>query len=219
MNQRFLSSTFTGTPIIFLHGFLGTAVDWELVCSYLPDYYCIGFDLPGHGDTPFTENFTIDIPYFHLVGYSMGGRIALSYAKKHPEKIASLTLLSTHPGLKSAEEKKQRLQSDAAWADLLLKLPIDEFLLRWYDQSIFKPFVPDLSLRKKQDKVELAKALMHYSLAKQPYYDIDGILVGEKDVKFRSLYKNPIIIPKASHMIHLENPACVANIIRERISR
>ncbi len=205
-----------GIPIVFFHGFLGTAADWEPVCSYLPSCHCIGYDLPGHGKSPFMEDFTIDIPRFHLVGYSMGGRIAMACAAKHPEQIVSLILLSAHPGLKSDEEKQKRMASDREWAKLLLELPIDEFLLRWYNQPIFKPFKPDLSMRRHQNIPGLAAALMQYSLAKQPFHEIDGVLVGERDKKFRALYKDPIVIPNAGHMIHLENPKAVAQAMQQR---
>lgn len=207
-------NTGSGTPIVFLHGFLGTAVDWEPVCSFLPACPCIGFDLPGHGNSPFVEDFTIAVPLFHLVGYSLGGRLALAYAAKHPEQIASLTLMSVHPGLKTEEEKQARLASDQEWAQLLFQLPIDEFLLKWYDHPLFKPFKPDLSMRKQQNIPHLAAALVYYSLAKQPRYEIDGVLIGERDVKFRALYKQPILIPNAGHMVHLENPKAIAQIIK-----
>ncbi len=203
----------TGIPIVFLHGFLGKSEDWLAVVSHLPNP-CIGYDLPGHGDSPFEPDFSIDLPSFHLVGYSMGGRIAL---QKFRNQALSLTLLSVHPGLKTEKEKRERLKSDAVWTELLLKLPIDEFLFRWYDQPIFKPFKPDFSMRRIQNVEGLAKALMHYSLAKQEHFEIDHGVVGERDVKFRAFYHHPILIPNAGHMVHLENPKAVAEIIRERL--
>ena len=199
-----------GTPLVFLHGFLGSAADWEPLCSYLPPCQCVGLDLPGHGKSPFMEEFTIDIPSFHLIGYSMGGRIAMAYAKKHPEQIASLTLMSVHPGLRGGEERQNRWKSDQAWAKLLLELPIDDFLNRWYDQPIFKPFIPNLSMRKEQNILGLAAAMLHYSLAKQPYYEIQGVFVGERDHKFRALHPAGIVVPDAGHMVHLENPQFIA---------
>ena len=210
MLARTLLKQGPGIPLVFLHGFLGSAADWHPLCSHLPPCHCIGLDLPGHGQSPFMTQFHIDIPRFHLIGYSMGGRIAMAYAKEHPEQIASLRVLSAHPGLKSEEERRLRWESDQAWAKLLLELPIDDFLLRWYDQPIFKSFQPDLSMRKQQNIPDLAAALLHYSLAKQPVYDIDHGLVGEWDTKFRALYRRPIVIPNAGHVIHLENPQFVA---------
>ncbi len=199
-----------GLPIVFLHGFLGRSEDWEKVCSFLPPVECIGFDLPGHGSSPFVEDFHIGISHFHLVGYSMGGRIAIGYALRHPEQIASLTVMSAHPGLNTEKERKERLKSDQAWAKLLLELPIEEFLLRWYEQPIFLPFKPDLTLRRHQNVHALKAALLHYSLGLQPKYQIEGVLIGERDEKFKALYERPIIIPDAGHMVHLENPKAVA---------
>lgn len=207
-----------GLPLVFFHGFLGNATDWEPVCSFLSNCPCIGFDLPGHGNSPFVEEFTVDIPRFHLIGYSMGGRIAMAYADKHPEQIASLTIMSAHPGLSSDEEKKKRLVSDREWTKLLFELSIDEFLIRWYNQPLFKSFKPDLSMRRQQNIPALAAALMHYSLGQQNHFTIDDVLVGERDEKFRTLYKNPILIPNAGHVVHLENPMAVAQIIQRKIS-
>lgn len=141
----------------------------------------------------------------------------MAYAQKHPEQVASLTVMSAHPGLKSEKEKEERLKRDSEWAQLLFMLPIDEFLARWYNQSIFKPFQPDLTMRKRQNIPDLAAAFLYFSLAKQPFYEIDEVLVGERDEKFRALYKNPVLIPDAGHMVHLENPAFVAKIIEKRV--
>jgi 2-succinyl-6-hydroxy-2,4-cyclohexadiene-1-carboxylate synthase len=207
-----------GLPLVFLHGFLGAAADWMSVCAKLPPCSCIGLDLPGHGKSPFMETFEIDVPRFHLIGYSMGGRIAMMYAKKCPEQIASLTLLSAHPGLKTEAEKEKRRESDAAWAKNLFELPIDEFLIRWYHQPLFHRFKPDLSMRRKQNREALAASLLHYSLANQPRFEIDRVLVGERDLKFRTLFKNPVVIPQAGHPVHLENPKAVAEELKRRIS-
>lgn len=202
----------SGIPLIFLHGFLGKSEDWLPICEHLPDCLCIGIDLPGHGDSPFIPEVRIPFPSFHLIGYSMGGRIALSI------EALSHTLLSVHPGLKSEEERLRRLKNDEMWAKLLLELPIDEFLERWYDQSIFKPFRPNLIERRQQNIEGLAKAMLHFSLAHQKRFEVDQVLVGERDTKFRALYENPIVVPNAGHMIHLENPKWVAEIIKERVN-
>lgn len=197
-----------GIPIVFLHGFLGSPHDWEAVCSYLPPCHCIGVNLPGHNGA---SELTIDLPEFHLVGYSMGARLG--------RKLSALshTLLSVHPGLKTEEEKQMRMQSDLAWAKLLRELPIDQFLERWYHQPIFQSFVPDLTMRKKQNKDELAKALIEFSLAKQTYQEVEGALIGEHDEKFRALHANPVLVPDSAHAVHLENPRFVAAHIARRI--
>ncbi len=163
------------------------------------------------------ESFEIGVPRFHLIGYSMGGRLAMMYAAKHREQVASLILMSTHPGLQTEQERESRRKNDAEWAKLIFELPIDEFLFRWYNQPLFHGFKPDLEMRKKQNVEALAKSLIHYSLAGQPRFESEGILVGEWDEKFKNVCKNPVVIPRAGHAVHLENPLAVANTIIQRI--
>ena len=211
-----------GVPIVFLHGFLGSGRDWEEVCLELKDRHCICVDLPGHGKSPFTENFDEELckvaPFFHLVGYSMGGRLGMGFAERYPERVASISVIGAHFGL-PLDERADRLKSDEKWAQMLVEKPIDEFLKQWYDQPIFKTIDRDRMyiLRQKQNGPELAKALLFYSLGRQKIYDPKAqLLVGEWDLKFRHLYKekSPIIIPNAGHAAHLEQPKIVArNII------
>ena len=213
----------SGLPLVFLHGFLGTSSDWREVCHFLPAWNCFGIDLPGHGASPFTEDFCSDMPPFdtpiHLVGYSMGGRLAMQYGVRFPKKIASLTVASAHPGLKEKEEKKKRIAIDAEWAKLVVEGDIDEFLKRWYNQPLFGNFLPDLSMRKKNQPELLARCLLHYSLGKQSFLALESVffIVGEKDEKYRSLLPNAAIVAAAHHMVHLENPKGFAEILKTRI--
>ncbi len=209
-------------PIVFLHGFLGSPLDWHSVCSFLPNHHCITINLPGHSKTPFTTDFTEWMPsynQFHLVGYSLGGRLALQYAKSFPHKIASLTLASSHFGLRTTKEKKQRLLQDQIWAQKLASLPLEDFLTIWYKQTIFHHFKPDFTKRLEHDPQELSKALVHFSLAKQPLIKPKKalILVGEKDMKYREIHPQATIIPNAAHMVHLENPSAFAQFLQLHI--
>lgn len=211
----------TGIPLLFLHGFLGTHEDWKTVCSYLPPCNCFGIDLPGHGLCPFTENFESlipDFPKMHLIGYSMGGRLAMQYAQKFPGKIETLTLLSSHLGLLDAKEKQKRYLQDLAWAEKMRQC-FDDFLRQWYDQPIFSGYKPDLTMRRKQNPSELAKSLIHYSLGKQTMMQPERAIfvVGERDKKYRQLYPDAILVPNAGHMVHMENPEAVANILKVRV--
>jgi 2-succinyl-6-hydroxy-2,4-cyclohexadiene-1-carboxylate synthase len=208
-----------GIPLIFLHGFLGAPQDWEPVISHLPSCLCIALELPGHGASPFTSDFAIPYEKFHLIGYSMGGRLAMQYARKFPRKIASLAIASAHPGLLKSCEKQARLEQDRRWAKKLLTLPIDQFLSQWYDQPIFHFFKPDFSMRRNHDPKQLAQTLLHYSLGRQSFYQPEGALylVGEKDQKYRALYPKAVQIERAAHMVHLENPKRVAQAIQQKV--
>jgi 2-succinyl-6-hydroxy-2,4-cyclohexadiene-1-carboxylate synthase len=216
---------------VFLHGFLGTSADWQPVIEELR-LPSLALDLPGHGTAPFTPHFnellyaaTSHLPPFHLVGYSMGGRLALQFARAHPEKIASLTLLSTHLGLPNESARKERLQQDVLLAKRILETSVDEFLKQWYDQPLFRTLVSKMdivSMRKKQDRAALAEAVYAFSLGHQPDFSSTSasLLVGEYDEIYQRHYagKNPIIIPNAGHAAHLENPTAVANELLKGLS-
>jgi len=102
---------------------------------------------------------------------------------------------------------------------MLLELPIDEFLKRWYDQPVFQFYKADWSMRKKQNVQDLAKALIHFSLGLQTRFELDdaNVLIGEWDSKFRALYRHPTLIPSSGHVVHLENPKAVAAEIQKRV--
>ena len=82
----------------------------------------VAVDLTGHGKTAVPEDINrysmeqqvedlealfdmLSLERFTLVGYSMGGRVALAYTVQYPERVSSLILESASPGLKTAEEQ------------------------------------------------------------------------------------------------------------------
>ncbi|WP_259650973.1 2-succinyl-6-hydroxy-2,4-cyclohexadiene-1-carboxylate synthase [Shewanella colwelliana] len=140
--------------LVLLHGFLGDKADWhDLMPRLSRHFHCVCIDLPGHGASPHIELVSpgfeqvaqliqqtlagIHIDKFHLLGYSLGGRIALHLAKLFPAQLLSVTLESCHPGLTIEAEKHARLQSDKKWHQLLTTCPISTFLARWYQQGVF----------------------------------------------------------------------------------
>lgn len=233
----------SGSPIVFLHGFLGNSSDWSPVISHLSNRTCIAFDLPGHGKTPWTETnieelLSRNLPQerVNLIGYSLGGRLALRFALNNPLRIHSLTLLSTHFGLCRDEDKQARFHTDQIWVKKILSLSWDKFLFEWYNQSIFS------SLRKKPDLMKqmlskpktetpktLVKALLSWSLSHQDCYRDQlltfdrpyQILYGENDEKLVQLYASwpkTHCILGAGHILHLESPKEVARTIEELLA-
>ena len=97
-------------PTIFLHGFTGSHRSWDEIVSK-SNLLTITLDLPGHGKSTFNnlesdysiddwcEDFneilnSLDIDKIDLCGYSMGGRLAISFATKYPGKINKLILIN-----------------------------------------------------------------------------------------------------------------------------
>lgn len=193
--------------IYFLHGFLNSKEDWDEVISLLPEFECIALNYPFNPP-----------PDSLLVGYSMGGRIALQ------TPAAARLLFSAHPGLASQEEKEKRWQIDQEWITKIKTLSLEKFLDEWYAQPLFDSFRlhPNfLRLRARrllQNPEVLIDQLSKHSLAHQTRTTpINTLFVyGEKDLKYAQIYKdmNPIKIEGAGHVVHLENPRECADLIR-----
>jgi pimeloyl-ACP methyl ester carboxylesterase len=100
-----------GTPLVFLHGFADQKETWSLLGPRFADTHrVILVDLPGYGDSTLlpAEEVTLEAQVghlgrllealgirepAHLCGNSMGGALGVLMAARHPEKVASLTLL------------------------------------------------------------------------------------------------------------------------------
>jgi esterase len=95
-------------PIVFLHGLMGFAANWGKIWPYFQENHPIlVLDQRGHGRSAKPANGYSPTDYaqdlqallanlgweeIHIVGHSMGGRVALRFASLYPEKTKSLTL-------------------------------------------------------------------------------------------------------------------------------
>lgn len=100
--------------MLFLHGIGGNRHHWrDQLAFFSREYQAAAWDARGYGDSDDYDGpldfsaFSGDVlrvldffraPKAHLVGLSMGGRIARDFALRHPERIDTLTLANTHPG-------------------------------------------------------------------------------------------------------------------------
>ncbi len=114
-----------GTLVLFLHGIRGNRRNWAGQVDYFShSFKAAAWDARGYGDSDDYEgplqfdHFTGDVlrvaqhlkaSRFHLVGLSMGGRIARNVALHYPERLHSLTLVSSTPGFDalSAEDVRR----------------------------------------------------------------------------------------------------------------
>ena len=104
----------TGETVVFLHGLFGQGKNFTQIAKALaPELQSVLIDLPNHGDSEWTETFDYieqadlvaehlrstvasDGPV-HLVGHSMGGKVAMVLALRHPELISSLAVVDISP--------------------------------------------------------------------------------------------------------------------------
>jgi len=187
----------TGVPLVFLHGFMGSAASFETLAGLLPDAIRpVGIDLPGHGQSRFdrlacsvapgsfmdvARTISADleaagIDRFYLYGYSMGGRVAQAVALIAPEKIRCLMIESAGFGIVCPKERNERYAADRRLlADISGPADFDAFLDRWHDLPLFRTLSPELkaSLKaaKKNNAVsELVCALELLSVVNQPFF-------------------------------------------------
>ena len=224
----------SGTPVIFLHGLLGSQQDWAEVFAHLqkfPEIRPLAIDLPCHGESQHipcrsfadcrqqlhqTLTTQISQPFF-IVGYSLGGRIALDYAFHQANPLLKgLILEGANLGLKTEQERQARWQNDQGWAERFRSEQIQTVLEDWYQQPVFQDLSPCkrsdfVQKRQHNDGQKIAQMLEATSLAKQPFFDCVEdpkfqFLIGEKDRKFRQMAEqnrlNYQLIKDAGHNAH-----------------
>ena len=238
--QKHIKKSPSDRCIVFLHGFLGTSEDWEPYLAYFSskDFHVIAPDLPGHGSSLSYELEEL-IPLIpkktHLVGYSMGGRIALNLQKCYPNHFSSLTLISTNPGLRTAKEKKERIVWENQIIESLKTETIENFIQKWYQQSLFSGFVPPIN-RLHQNKDGLISAFRKFSIANLPslwdYLSQSQLpiqmIFGAKDLKYSKLKQEvkkidtnhrikTYSVANCGHSVHLENPHLIFTLVENII--
>lgn len=249
----FVSVAGEGEPLALLHGFTGSSANWEEVTAVLaPHFRVITIDLLGHGrtDSPTNpahyqmEKVAADVTAvlqrlispaslrFNLLGYSMGGRLALYIALHYPHLIQSLILESASPGLATDAERTERRRRDEALADKIEREGIRPFvdfwenLPLWDSQQSLSDEVRQIlrQQRLQNNPTGLANSLRGMGTGAQPSFwaRLDALqmpvllLAGELDRKFVGIGQQMAakipsgqfqIVPGAGHTVHLEETA------------
>jgi 2-succinyl-6-hydroxy-2,4-cyclohexadiene-1-carboxylate synthase len=232
---------------LLLHGFTGSASAWEgrvvdgLAGAGLSP---VLLDLPGHGSDAGTVDpsaFTLEAMLARiqaagrwpddLIGYSMGGRLALHFAAAYPDRVRRLVLESASPGLETERERAERREADERLAARIEEEGIDWFVEHWESQPLFAgrerlaapTRLGQRELRLRNAPRSLAAALRGLGTGVLPsLWDRLGevtqptlLVVGELDRKFvgtaermaRAMPRARLaVIPNVGHTVHLEAP-------------
>lgn len=250
-----------GPTLLLLHGFTGSAENWAPLTTALSgSYRLLALDLPGHGRTEapadparYTmEAVARDVDALldhlqaspaHLLGYSMGGRLALYLALHRPRRWTSLILESASPGLATAAEQAQRVAQDEALADFIEREGVPAFVDRWQALPLFasqKRLPQDVQqahreARRRNRPRGLANSLRGMGTGVQPsLWPRLGelalpvlLITGELDEKFVGIAQQMAhelpnvsleIAPRAGHTVHLERPNFYVDLLQHWLS-
>jgi 2-succinyl-6-hydroxy-2,4-cyclohexadiene-1-carboxylate synthase len=245
-----------GQPLLLLHGFTGSLETWQTHAEAFADQYMtITIDLLGHGRTEapadaqryHMENSGEDIAAVlravgslpvNLLGYSMGGRLALYLALTHSTLVDRLILESASPGLESETDRHARIANDAQLADTIERDGLEAFVNKWeqiplFGSQMWLPTAVKNHLRRQRLRnrtAGLANSLRGMGTGIQPslwprLHELKMpvlLLAGELDRKFCELAMRMAavvpqarveIVPGAGHTIHLEQPLKFSEII------
>ena len=247
-----------GEPLLLLHGFTGNVDTWSFLVPMLREsYQLIMVDIIGHGQTDSPKEVRayemeqaaadlvsilekLEVSTAHVLGYSMGGRLALSLAMLYPHYVRSLLLESASPGLKTERERLERRKQDQQLAERIVADGIEAFVEAWENIALFQsqkrlPNEQKLAIRKQRlanSPLGLANSLLGMGTGSQPSWwneleklDMPVLLItGELDSKFckianrmqnRLKHGEWTIINDVGHAIHVEDGEKFGKIIRE----
>ncbi|WLD92477.1 2-succinyl-6-hydroxy-2,4-cyclohexadiene-1-carboxylate synthase [Alkalihalobacillus sp. AL-G] len=249
-----------GPVLVLLHGFTGSIREWDpFIQSWKKDFRVIAIDLIGHGKSEHPMDFKrysmedavrdIDeiLNYFNVesaffLGYSLGGRVALSLAMTYPNRVKKLILESASPGLESEEARSKRRQQDHQLADRIKVEGIESFVTYWESIPLFAPQqrLPEAkrdqlrARRLENSTVGLANSLRGMGTGEQPSWwgrltelTVPTLLVvGELDQKFcviaeqmseRLPNSRMVVVENAGHTVHLEQIKKFDKIVIEEL--
>lgn len=234
---------------LLLHGFTGRGSDWQVLLAALREEAgaevfgtVLSPDLPGHGEAPPATSWSGTLDHLRLlldalprprviIGYSLGGRLALALCAEHPGAVDAAVWISARAGLPEEGLRQARRQEDEAWACRLERVGVASFLAEWKAQPLLQsqarwpePYLSDARRGASEHRAPaLAAALRELSLGRMPWYGPELtrltvpvlVVTGQEDGKFEAAgveiaalcpSARRLRIADAGHTPHCEQP-------------
>ena len=230
----------SGTPVVALHGFTQTGRSWAPIAA-ASGAVLVTPDLPGHGQATATRPSDLDGAADFVagevraqlggraavwVGYSLGGRVLLHLALRHPDLVSGLVLVSTTGGIYDQTERDERRAADERLATRIEAIGVEQFLDEWLSQPLFRSLTvseDDRATRAANTAEGLASSLRTCGTGTQRplWVELASITVptmviaGEIDTKFCAFAErlastitnsSAHILSGLGHACHLEDP-------------
>jgi 2-succinyl-6-hydroxy-2,4-cyclohexadiene-1-carboxylate synthase len=232
--------------LVLLHGFTNTGASWDQVVGALPERYRpVAPDIRGHGSAAdarpvslpgvIADVSALGTSPFDLVGYSMGGRLALHAALALPGRVRRLVLIGASPGIADPAARAERRSADERLAGEVEEMTIEDFAQRWAQTAVLSGQPAAVKAAVHADRLRntpagLAAALRGlgtgalaslWERLAEVTVPVE-LVVGERDEKFRAIGEEMAaglpearvhVVGGAGHAVHLEAPGAVADVI------
>lgn len=245
-----------GPPLLLLHGFTGSTATWRPFLRAWPGFRLVRVDLIGHGRSDSPPDVSryrmahavadllalldrLSVERAAVLGYSLGGRVALHLALAAPERLTALIVESASPGIEDEGERARRRAADEELARSIEVGGIEAFVDRWQAQPLFASqarlprtvWERQRRQRLAQRSVGLANSLRGMGAGAQEFLlprltalRLPALFIaGALDERYAAEARRMAItvssgelcvIPEAGHAVHLEQPAAFAAAVR-----
>jgi len=232
---------------VLLHGFAQDSSVWDPIAGQIHDQSISAPDLRGHGNAhsmrPISsEDLATDLAGLlddqrpsTVAGYSMGGRLALEVAIRHPRMVSRLVLISTSAGLRNESERVARQESDQSLSSLLRTEGLEAFSRYWTNLPLWIGDPKEVTsqanqLRLRQNPLGLAAALDGFGAGIWPHRwdelaDLQvpvELVVGARDSKYLQINQEMhrllpqsrlTVVEGAGHSLLLESRQEIVKIL------
>jgi 2-succinyl-6-hydroxy-2,4-cyclohexadiene-1-carboxylate synthase len=223
--------------VLFIPGFMQRGDAWRPVAELLPERY--PSRLLDHSEHSFEGRLReiAEAEADILVGYSLGGRLALRAALRSPESFTAVVLVGATAGIEEGPMRVQRAEADEKLASWMEAMPIEDIVSLWERQPLFADQSDSLVEEQRpgrlsQDPRSLALLLRTagQGVLEPVWHELRAFevpvlaIAGARDAGYTAAAKRiaqvaprgrAAIVEEAGHAAHLQQPDKVARLIAE----
>jgi len=221
--------------VLFIPGFMQRGDAWRPVAELLPERY--PSTLLDHSEHSFEGRMgeILESGADVLVGYSLGGRLALRAALRSPDSFTAVVLVGSTAGIEEGPMRAQRAEADEKLASWLEAMPIEDIVALWERQPLFADQPESLVEEQRpgrlsQDPRSLALLLRTagQGVLEPVWHELPALelpllaIAGARDDGYSAAAKRmahvapnarAAIVEDAGHAAHLQQPEEVAGLI------
>lgn len=243
-----------GDPLLIMHGVFGSSDNWQTLGKAFAEHYKVYLvDLRNHGNSPHSDAFNYDLmvgdivelmndeglQQAHIIGHSMGGKVAMHLATQHPEKVNKLIIVDIAPKYYPPHHKqifegfhsvdlanlKSRKEADEQMAKVIANSGVRQFILKNLDRNKDNGFSWKLNV----DAIEHAIENIGEGLEEPVSFEGKALFIagGHSDYiqqddheMIKTYFPNAIIetVQNAGHWVHAEQPQALNNLVTKFLS-